>query len=87
MKTLAVATLAVMISAVAGTAMADTSASAGLTRQEVRAQLVQAEHDGIIPTNNVDYPPSAAQIARNRAVYKAQFGMSSEPQQWVQGQG
>ncbi|CAB3798079.1 DUF4148 domain-containing protein [Pararobbsia alpina] len=84
MKTLAIASFAVLISALASTAMADTSPSTGLTRAQVRAQLVQAERNGTIPTNNVDYPPSAAQIARNRAVYQAQFGKSNEPQQWLQ---
>jgi hypothetical protein len=87
MKTFAAATLAVLISAVAGTAMADTTASTGLTRAEVRAQLVQAERDGTIPTNDVDYPPTQAQVAQNRATYKAQFGMSTEPQQWLQNHG
>jgi hypothetical protein len=87
MKTLAAATLAVLISAVAGTAMADTTSPAGLTRAEVRAQLVQAERDGTLPTNDVDYPPTPAQVAQNRAQYKAQFGMSTEPQQWLQNHG
>ncbi len=87
MKTLVAATLAVLISAAAGTAMADTTSSTGLTRAEVRAQLVQAERDGTLPTNDVDYPPSAAQIAQNRATYQAQFGMSNEPQQWLNNHG
>jgi hypothetical protein len=87
MKTFAAATLAVLISAVAGTAMADTTSSTGLTRAEVRAQLVQAERDGTIPTNDVNYPPTPAQVAQNRATYKAQFGMSTEPQQWLQNHG
>jgi Domain of unknown function (DUF4148) len=87
MKIFAAATLAVLISAVAGTAMADTTPAAGLSRAEVRAQLVQAERDGTIPTNDVNYPPSQAQVAQNRATYKAQFGMSNEPQQWLQNHG
>jgi hypothetical protein len=87
METVAAATLAVLISAVASTAMADTVSSTGLTRAQVRAELVQAERNGTIPTSDVDYPPTPAQIAQNRAVYKAQFGMSTEPQQWLQNHG
>ncbi|CAB3792572.1 hypothetical protein LMG28614_03559 [Paraburkholderia ultramafica] len=40
-----------------------------LTRAEVRAQLVQAEADGLVPTRNNDYPPSAVTIARNKEIY------------------
>ncbi|HTH60991.1 MAG TPA: DUF4148 domain-containing protein [Paraburkholderia sp.] len=47
------------------------STSGGLTRAEVRAQLVQAEADGFLPFNNQDYPPSAATMQRNRARWAA----------------
>ena len=42
---------------------------AGLTRAEVRAQLIQAEADGLIPAGKTDYPPSAETIARNKELY------------------
>lgn len=86
MKTLATVSFAILISAVAGTAFAGTSQE-GLTRAQVRAQLVQAERDGVIPTSDVSYPPTAAQIAQNRAEYQVQFGKSNEPQQWLARHG
>jgi hypothetical protein len=47
------------------------STSGGLTRAEVRAQLIQAEADGLVSTNTQDYPPSAATIQRNKAIWAA----------------
>ncbi|AOK16250.1 hypothetical protein WT26_09610 [Burkholderia cepacia] len=50
-------------------AFAQTDAAApapGLTRAEVIAQLKQAYLDGELPTNDGNYPPSAATRARNR---------------------
>lgn len=44
-------------------------APAPLTRAEVRQQLVDAQADGLLPSNRNDYPPSAAQIVHNRQVY------------------
>ncbi|MGV7241742.1 DUF4148 domain-containing protein [Caballeronia sordidicola] len=41
----------------------------GKTRQQVQQELVQARHDGIIPTTKNDYPPSAATVARNQDVH------------------
>jgi Domain of unknown function (DUF4148) len=41
-------------------------ASVGLTRAQVRAELVQAEEAGVIPVHSPDYPPSARTIERNR---------------------
>jgi Domain of unknown function (DUF4148) len=85
MKTIAIATVSLLISAFAGSAIAATTAPDGLTRAQVRAQLVEAQRDGVIPTSQNDYPPTASQIAENRAVYQAQFGKSSEPQRWAMG--
>ncbi|KVH35073.1 hypothetical protein WT01_20960 [Burkholderia cepacia] len=45
------------------------STQAPLTRAEVYQQLIDAEADGLLPTNRNDYPPSHAQIARNRELY------------------
>ncbi|TCG03769.1 hypothetical protein BZM27_45875 [Paraburkholderia steynii] len=65
------ASLAIIALALASStsAFAQTSSSA-LTRAEVRAQLIQAERDGIMPYSKVDYPPSAETIARNKELYK-----------------
>ncbi|WP_063553193.1 DUF4148 domain-containing protein [Burkholderia territorii] len=47
------------------------SSQAPVTRAEVRQQLIDAEADGLLPSNRNDYPPSAAEIAHNRALYEA----------------
>ncbi|MFM0279674.1 DUF4148 domain-containing protein [Paraburkholderia sediminicola] len=39
----------------------------GKTRAEVRQELIQAQRDGLIPTNDTDYPPSKRTIERNKA--------------------
>jgi hypothetical protein len=44
----------------------------GLTRAEVMAQLQQAQAEGLVPAPNNDYPPTAAEIARNRELYAIQ---------------
>jgi hypothetical protein len=46
------------------------SAVIGTTRAQVRAELLQAEETGLIPTLNAEYPPSADTIARNRAHFQ-----------------
>ncbi|WP_277185728.1 DUF4148 domain-containing protein [Caballeronia sp. BR00000012568055] len=46
--------------------------SNGLTRAEVKQQLVQAEAQGLLPANGTDYPPSARTIARNKAAFAEQ---------------
>ncbi len=43
----------------------------GLTRAEVKAQLIQAEASGIIPAGKNEYPLDSSQIARNRMIYQA----------------
>lgn len=85
MKTIAIATVSVLISAFAGSALAQTSAPEGLTRAQVREQLVAAERAGVIPTSQNDYPPTDSEIAQNRALYQVQFGKSTEPQHWAMG--
>ncbi|NTZ83573.1 DUF4148 domain-containing protein [Burkholderia metallica] len=55
-------------------AFAQTDASApapGLTRAEVIDQLKQAYLDGELPTNDGNYPPTAATRARNRELVQA----------------
>ncbi|MGF6774047.1 hypothetical protein P3T18_006561 [Paraburkholderia sp. GAS199] len=46
----------------------------GPTRAEVRAQLVEAEADGLVHTPKHDYPPSAQSVARTREIYAVQHG-------------
>lgn len=46
--------------------------SSGLTRAEVMAQLQQAQAEGLVPSSRSDYPPSDAEIARNREIYAIQ---------------
>lgn len=41
----------------------------GKTRAQVRAELLQAGEEGMLPLRWVDYPPSAATRARNRENY------------------
>ena len=45
-------------------------ASQGKTREQVRQELIQAYHDGLLPIRKHDYPPSAATIARNKELHK-----------------
>jgi hypothetical protein len=46
--------------------------ASGLTRADVKQQLVQAEAQGLLPSNGPDYPPSARTIARNKAAFAEQ---------------
>ncbi|MGS0894265.1 DUF4148 domain-containing protein [Burkholderia stagnalis] len=50
------------------------ASSSGLTRAEVVADLIQAQRDGLVPTPNNDYPPSADTILRNRELYAIAHG-------------
>ncbi|MCA8405794.1 DUF4148 domain-containing protein [Burkholderia cenocepacia] len=50
------------------------SAEHTVTRADVRADLIQAERDGTLPTSNWDYPPSTQTIARNRELYAIAHG-------------
>ncbi|QBQ98821.1 DUF4148 domain-containing protein [Paraburkholderia pallida] len=45
---------------------ADVSAAPGKTRAQVRAELLQAGEQGLLPPRWIDYPPGAATRARNR---------------------
>jgi len=71
MKTLYTAAIAALLTSSCANADAQSSA-AGLTRAEVRAQLVQAEADGLLPLHKNDYPPSQETIARNKQLYAIQ---------------
>lgn len=52
------------------TVAAGPSTSSGKTRAQVREELVEAQRAGLIPTSKIDYPPSAATIARNQARFQ-----------------
>ena len=54
-------------------AFAQTSTS-GLTRADVMAQLQQAQAEGLVPTRDDDYPPTADEVARNREIYAIAHG-------------
>ncbi|KAB0641197.1 hypothetical protein WT67_05330 [Burkholderia stagnalis] len=41
----------------------------GKTRADVRQELVQAQHDGTIPSNKHDYPPGPQQVDRNKVLH------------------
>ena len=70
LTTIAVAALSLPFGA---SAFAQSNPS-GLTRADVMAQLQQAQAQGLVPTPNNDYPPTAAEIARNREIYAIQHG-------------
>ncbi|RQS71520.1 DUF4148 domain-containing protein [Burkholderia sp. Bp8963] len=41
----------------------------GKTREQVRQELIQAYHDGMLPNSKRDYPPSRETIARNKELH------------------
>lgn len=78
------------LSASAGVVDAKGSAAvvtSGKTRAEVRAELVQAERDGWVPTHSGRqraYPPDVAQIRRNQDLYDAGAGATPSYQASIQ---
>jgi hypothetical protein len=74
MKKLAYILLASLSFGVAAQASAQTS---GLTRADVKQQLVRAEAQGLLPSSGTQYPPNARTIARNRAIYDARYDSDS----------
>ncbi|ASW00945.1 DUF4148 domain-containing protein [Paraburkholderia aromaticivorans] len=73
MKLLTAFAVAALSLTFGASAFAQTSTS-GLTRAEVVAQLQQAQAEGLLPTTDGDYPPTAAEVARNREIYAIQHG-------------
>lgn len=43
--------------------------SEGKAREQVRRELIQAYHDGLLLTTKHDYPPSPATVARNKELH------------------
>lgn len=52
------------------TAQIENTVSRGKTREQVQQELIQAYHDGLLPTSKHDYPPSEATIARNKELHQ-----------------
>ncbi|MEI5998818.1 DUF4148 domain-containing protein [Paraburkholderia bengalensis] len=52
----------------------------GKTREQVRDELIQAQHDGTLPISKTQYPPNAGTIARNKEVHAiARHGGEQKP--------
>ncbi|WDD90551.1 DUF4148 domain-containing protein (plasmid) [Burkholderia sp. FERM BP-3421] len=43
------------------------------TREQVYQELIQAQRDGLLPTRDVDYPPSEETILRNKELYAISY--------------
>ncbi|WDD91647.1 DUF4148 domain-containing protein [Burkholderia sp. FERM BP-3421] len=56
---------------IAGAALADgmPEGKYGKSREEVRAELIRAQHEGQVPARKTEYPPSADTVARNRELH------------------
>jgi Domain of unknown function (DUF4148) len=55
-----------------------TQATQGKTRAQVRAELIEAQRAGVIPTTDIDYPASDETIRRNQELYRlAQKGQNT----------
>ncbi|WP_082712044.1 DUF4148 domain-containing protein [Burkholderia singularis] len=57
-------------SSVVSQAQSANTVPSGKTREQVRQELIQAYHDGLLPTSKLDYPPSEATIARNKELHR-----------------
>ncbi|AET94718.1 hypothetical protein BYI23_D012080 (plasmid) [Burkholderia sp. YI23] len=49
--------------------LASQSAMAQKSREQVRQELAQAQHDGYTPASRTQYPPTEALIARNKEIH------------------
>lgn len=56
-----------VVAAVSLSAVSQTVPAQGKTREQVRQELVQAQHDGTIPVSNVRYPNTPEMTANNQA--------------------
>jgi hypothetical protein len=48
-----------------------------LPRAEVKQQLVQAQAQGLLPSNGAHYPPNARTVAHNPALFATKHGAHS----------
>lgn len=71
-RTYAVTLAAIFAATLAIPALADDSNNNGVTRAQVKAELVQAEADGTVSRfSQTDYPPSDSDKAIARQLYQA----------------
>ncbi|WP_168789734.1 DUF4148 domain-containing protein [Paraburkholderia aromaticivorans] len=68
MTTARLFTLSVAVLTIFGAASPVAQAQ-GKSRAEVKQELVQAQHDGVIPTSKTRYPADANTIARNKQTH------------------
>ncbi|MDR5817090.1 MULTISPECIES: DUF4148 domain-containing protein [unclassified Caballeronia] len=62
--------VAMLVTSSMALALASGAASAqGKSRDQVRQELVQAHHDGDVPSGKTQYPPSEQLVARNKEVH------------------
>lgn len=61
-------TLCVVVVTMIGAA-SQVAQAQGKSRAQVNQELVQAQHDGVIPNSKTQYPPSADRIARNKELH------------------
>jgi hypothetical protein len=50
-------------------AISQATQAQGKSRAQVNQELVQAQHDGVIPSSKTQYPPDANTIARNKQLH------------------
>lgn len=50
-------------------AMAQDPPAGGKTRADVQDDLRKAQHDGVIPAREHDYPPKESTVARNKELH------------------
>lgn len=51
-------------------AFAQGAAAQSKSRQDVQQELLQAQHDGVIPVSKHSYPPSPELVQRNRELHQ-----------------
>lgn len=68
MKVARIVVVLVMTGAMLPLAMAQ-----GKSREQVREELIQARHDGLLAANKRQYPPDESAIARNKRSHAAAF--------------
>ncbi|PCE33984.1 hypothetical protein BZL54_02220 [Burkholderia ubonensis subsp. mesacidophila] len=64
-------TIAIAAASLSIAAFSEGAAAQSKTRQEVLQELLQARHDGVIPSTKNDYPASPALVERNREIHRA----------------
>ncbi|WP_341318872.1 DUF4148 domain-containing protein [Paraburkholderia sp. IMGN_8] len=61
---------ALSVAAIVSIGAASQAAQAqGKSREQVREELIRAQHDGVTPVSKTQYPPNADTIARNKELH------------------